>query len=253
MNTLCSLIPDVDLLLSLPPEAVGQQLLKLAQKNLQNGIFSRESITGHDQLFGDGYSHLQGSFYPKLRAEEVELAASEGWQWLLNALLIMPAPQPNNSFLRLTRRGKALLQDDQAFRNYVAATNFPKILIHPKIANEVWIQLAQGELAVAIFISFRAVEEAVRLAANFPADDHGVPMMRRAFNKDNGPLARASDPEAEREALAAMFSGAIGSYKNPHSHRTVEIEDIREAQEMVMLASHLLRIVDSRASMNSAD
>ncbi len=48
--------------------------------------------------------------------------------------------------------------------------------------------------------------------------------MRKAFNPDNGPLTRASDPVAEREALMHLFAGAIGSYKNPHSHRNVVIE-----------------------------
>lgn len=70
--------------------------------------------------------------------------------------------------------------------------------------------------------------------------------MRKAFDARNGLLRRDADPKAEREALAHLFAGAIGSYKNPHSHRTVLITEQSDAQEMVMLASHLLRIVDAR-------
>jgi hypothetical protein len=86
----------------------------------------------------------------------------------------------------------------------------------------------------------------VREAGHYLPSDIGTPLMRKAFDADDGPLTNQGDPKPEREALAHLFAGAIGSYKNPHSHRTVTIMDASEAQEIVMLGSHLLRIVDAR-------
>jgi uncharacterized protein (TIGR02391 family) len=186
------------------------------------------------------------------RDGELRLALAEAWHWLELNMLIMPAPGQSRDYKVFTRRGLELVEDETAFAAYAAAAQFPKALLHPSLREDVWLELARGQYADAVFKAFRAVEEAVRAAGGYSATDIGMPLMREAFNAKKGPLRRESDPEAERDALTHLFAGAIGSYKNPHSHRTVTISDAQDAQEMVMLASHLLRIVDARAAAKGA-
>jgi hypothetical protein len=70
--------------------------------------------------------------------------------------------------------------------------------------------------------------------------------MRRAFDVATGPLTDTNRLEGGVAGNVRLFAGAIGLYKNPHSHRNVVLSDPREGVEMIVLVRHLLRIVDGR-------
>lgn len=65
--------------------------------------------------------------------------------------------------------------------------------------------------------AFVLIEDAVRNAAGLPAALLGVKLMREAFNPNSGKLTNMALPIAERERMADLFAGAIGTFKT-HYH-----------------------------------
>jgi uncharacterized protein (TIGR02391 family) len=232
------LVPDVNVLLALEPAEVGGVLIEVLNRRPPQENLGNVNLSG----LTDSHS-LNG--YPRQNHEAAGRAIAEGWMWLLREGFI--AQQPNELhaiWYFISRKGRQMRTrvEVDAYRR---ASLLPRQMLHSTIASKSEPAFMRGEYDSAVFQAFKEIEVAVRSACRYSESDYGTDLMRKAFHETTGPLTDAHAPLPERQALAHLFAGAIGSYKNPHSHRDVKI-DSRETVEMLVLASHLLAIVDDR-------
>jgi uncharacterized protein (TIGR02391 family) len=252
METLQSLFPNVDDLLAVSVEDLAPVLLRLGAAKRQNGMFWPEGVT--DITIGSGMAAAIQQPYPHHKKRQVDALMNEGWERLRRDGLILPAPGINgsNGFMVLSGDGEAALASEDVFEKIKAARTFPKELLHPSITKKVSSALMRGDYDQALREAFTIVEVSAREAGDYADTDIGVDLMRKAFSAKNGKLTDYSLPEAERDGYAHLFAGAIGAFKNPHSHRVPGTSDIRVTQDRVLLASQLLQIVDAaKARLNS--
>jgi uncharacterized protein (TIGR02391 family) len=123
--------------------------------------------------------------------------------------------------------------------------------LHPLIAGRVRSQFLLGEYELAVLAALREVEIRVRELAGASDSDIGVKLMRQAFG-GTGRLADQTLDGGERDAISALFAGAIGVFKNPSSHRQVEYADPAVASEIILLGDLLLRMLDATAARLAA-
>lgn len=249
MQTLPSLIPDPNDLLSLEPEELAGVLL--AHLNSYDGHSGNNGVVQHGGVNQHNFLNDLDQRPPYTRRhDEIKKALMEAWSWLQSEGLLVPDPDMGARNFFVSRRASKLKtrEDFSAYRN---ANLLPRGHLHPLIATRVYPAFLRGEYDTAVFQAFREVEITVRRAGSFSDDLVGVRLMRDAFKAFDsnkpvippGPLTDNSLPIAEQEGMANLFSGAIGLYKNPQSHRNVPTDAI-EAAEVIVFASHLLRLVD---------
>jgi uncharacterized protein (TIGR02391 family) len=237
---LVDVIPDADALCALEADELALRMLPVLASWPRHQIMQLSDFL----MVVKGNAQLSAQ-YPPERGSDVDLAIREAWAWLEGSALLIQDPRYSHS-IRILSRGARKLSTEPDPRRVFAAGRIPKDSLHPKIREDVWSLYHRGKYDTAVFEAMKAVEVAVREAAHLSAQDITTGLMRKAFAPDDGVLTDMSVGKAEREARAHLFAGAIGSYKNPHSHRNVDLDDPDEAAEIIMLANHLLRIVDSR-------
>ena len=231
------MLPDTASLLALEPEELGGIFLEYF-----NSMTTQEQF----QLNRHNFMLAEAPAYGRDHVEKLEYAFAEAWTWLERECLIALKPNAAGSYgYFITRRGQKLI-DPNAFESYRRASILPRSLLHPRIESRVYPSFLRGAYDTAVFEALREVEVAVREAAGFGSDKYGEKMMRDAFRPDNGPLTDTTSVRSEQEAVANLFAGAIGLYKNPSSHRTGTVQDPAIAVEVIVLANHLLRLVEDR-------
>ena len=172
---------------------------------------------------------------------------SDAWSWLESHALVGPSAQnPPGGWHRVTTAGAEVAVDPNAVAKVWAADRLAGDL-HLALSSA-RSNFAIGDYETASFAAMKAVEVEVRRVAGLPNESLGVSLMRKAFNPKDGALRDPGAEGGEQQATADLFAGAIGAYKNPASHRTVQFDDPVEVAEVIQLADLLLRIVQRAES-----
>ncbi|MEE1961419.1 TIGR02391 family protein [Allomuricauda taeanensis] len=119
----------------------------------------------------------------------------------------------------------------------------PTTYVHPKIIEKSFKLSNNKEYESAVLQAFKIIETTIREKISAEPEEVGIKLIRKAFHPENGPLTDFKLPKSEREAFANYIAGAFGYYKNPCSHRDVELDFI-EAFERIVVASDLLKKIE---------
>lgn len=237
---------SISALQRMQPAEVGMLLLSgLSESDRRE--FSIPNIRAHADASAYERERSAGRRgHPKEYGElDLPQVLADACAWLIARGLIGPASENSGSGgeFRLTSEGLAAARGGSVA--HVEAAMRLHVDLHPALA-EARLNFERGSYQTAVFEATRQVEVRVRDLSGLGADTYGVQLMHTAFNPDNGPLA-TGEVAAEKKAIASLFAGTIGAFKNASGHRVVHFEDPSEAADIIHLADLLLRITERAA------
>jgi uncharacterized protein (TIGR02391 family) len=214
----------------------GEQILALPIDRLALAVLEHLAETNEWNTY-----NFLNSQQPRRQNAIVEAALSEAIGWLLGHNLIAHGKpgQSSSESMIITRSGRGVLSSGLATLH---AGERLAVDVHARLRG-IQSQFLLGEYELAAFAAMREVEIRVRQLAKADDSAIGTSLMKHAFG-EGGALADPNLDRGERVGVMELFSGAIGTFKNPPSHRQVDYADPTEASEVVLLADLLLRLLD---------
>ena len=176
---------------------------------------------------------------------------AEGLHWTISKNLVARGSRKEfgSNGIFITRLGHIVLERGLEVLQAIERVD---LSLH-ELLNHVKSQFLLGEYELAAFAAMRQVEIRVRELSCSDSSLLGVKLMRESF-RDGGKLADPQLDPGELVGIMELFAGAIGTFKNPPSHRQVDYADPTEASEVVLLADLLLRMLDRVAArLGNAD
>ena len=217
--------------LEMEPEELAPFILRHLKKQPENSINRYNFTLPNDRELSQKLGRAYDDYLKRLM---------EAWMWLEREGFIAPRPGQQDDWMYVTPKGQKII-DTENFPAYQKSSLFPSYIDSVLIRN-VKPLFARGDYDTAIFRAFKEVEMRVRKKANLSNEDLGIDLMRKAFGP-GGLLEDKEATKAERDRIRDLFVGAIGTFKNPASHREVKFDEVMEVIDVICFANQLLRMI----------
>lgn len=236
---------DADTLMALPIDQRSVGLLR-ALIDAEDHRDEWNWVHAHNLLNRSSWGEAQGRRVQG-HVESYLRGISEAWAWLVGEGLLARRPdQSSGDAFFVTAHGRVLATAHDPLRRLRLERRL-SIDLHPRLESRVRSQFLLGEVELAAFAAMREVEIRVRELSGLSDSTIGVKLMRTAFGP-GGALRRTDQDPGEQDALMNLFAGAIGTFKNPSSHRQVDYADSVIAAEVIIVADLLLRTLEELAT-----
>ena len=189
-NAILTLFPTADRLLEAKEIEIERAVLVRVVEfcaDPMHPMVTRDTV--NNALF-----ELGGYEYNVRHRREVEKKIGRAWKTLEDDGLMEEPDFDNgkNGFRVPSEKGKGAAAAVD-FAAAVMGGRFTRDMFHPSLPDAAWNAFRAGDYDTAVFEALKTVEVAVRnkgLGKNgIIAEDHGVTLMRKAFDPNGGPLA----------------------------------------------------------------